>query len=113
MDNPFGVSFGTAPARLIHREKDLREIRDSFDAPYPRSRAFIISGARGVGKTVALAHLLDSYREKAGFVVARLDIGSDMLVQLAGSLCEEDAKAKVVTALAKEIVFSGRQKKRY
>ncbi len=93
MTNPFTVSFGAAPSNPIHREKELSIIRDSFSAPIPRSRSYILSGPRGIGKTVAMAHLLEEYRSKDGFLVSRLDIGQDMLAQLAASLYE-GGKAK-------------------
>ena len=104
MENPFSVSFGTAPTSLIRRENELLAIRESFDASSPRSRAFVISGPRGVGKTVALSYLLETYRQKENFLVARLDVGGDMLVQLLGSLYEK-GKSKHLFAKA-EFSFS-------
>lgn len=88
MENPFSISFGKAPTQTVNREGELAPIMNAFDSYNPTSNAYIISGPRGSGKTVAFSYLLEQYHNKQDWVVARLNMAGNMLEQLAGRLYE-------------------------
>lgn len=58
--NPFRPTFGTPPLQWVGRGRVLDAFRDALDshAGSP-GRSLIISGARGIGKTVLLNELED------------------------------------------------------
>ncbi|GAA4782992.1 ATP-binding protein [Corynebacterium canis] len=69
--NPFRPSFGVSPLYLAGREESLQDFRlglaEGLGSPY---RALLVSGARGIGKTVFLNEVED-VATQAGWVVAR------------------------------------------
>ena len=66
----------------------MAPIYDDFLAESPRNNIYIITGPRGSGKTVALANVLEDFRGRKDWVVARLSESSDMLEQMASLLYE-------------------------
>lgn len=54
---------------------------------------YILTGPRGCGKTVAMSHVIDRYRNRKDLVVARLSMTDNMLEQMA-SLLYENGLAK-------------------
>lgn len=65
----------------------------SFDSENPDFEVYILTGPRGVGKTVTLSVLENNYRKKKDWIVTDLNPEMDMLEQLA-SLLYEEGKAK-------------------
>lgn len=47
MNNPFNVTFGELPNSIVSREKEIKLIKDSFDAKSPETKVYVISGPRG------------------------------------------------------------------
>ena len=52
VNNPFNISFGEEPTELIQRTEEYTEIINNFKSDTSSSKALIISGPRGTGKTV-------------------------------------------------------------
>ena len=73
---------------MIERDLDLQTVFDDFDSEPPRNTTYIITGPRGCGKTVALSHIIDVYRGKKDWVVARLSLSNNILEQMASTLYE-------------------------
>lgn len=104
MQNPFSISFGRTNENIIQRDREIQPILEDFDSDPTRNTVYILTGPRGCGKTVTLSHILDIYREKDNWVVARLSQSDDMLEQMA-SLLYENGLTKLKT-LKVEFSFS-------
>lgn len=80
--NLFRPSFGTYPHLLVGRDELVDEFEDTFDGVLdPAGLTVLLSGQRGMGKTV----LLDSYRrsaEDAGWLVITESSSSGLLDRL-------------------------------
>lgn len=80
--NLFRPSFGTYPHLLVGRDQLLDEFEDTFDGLLdPAGLTILLSGQRGMGKTV----LLDSYRraaETAGWLVITESSSNGLLERL-------------------------------
>lgn len=107
MENPFSIAFGKAPTQIVRRDAELQPIREAFEMTNPVSDAFVITGPRGSGKTVALSNLLDEYRQKPDWVVARLNIADNMLEQLASLIYEEGKVKKLFIHPELSLSFQG------
>lgn len=88
MQNPFSISFGRTNEKIIQRDQEMQPIFEDFSSEPTRNTVYILTGPRGCGKTVALSHILDVFREKDDWVVARLSQSDDMLEQMASLLYE-------------------------
>lgn len=86
--NPFAVSFGRTNSQIIERDSELQDVFRDFEAEPARKTAYILIGPRGCGKTVVLSHVLDHYRNRKDWVVARLSLSDNMLEQMASLLYE-------------------------
>ncbi len=89
MQNPFSISFGRTNEKIIQREQEIQPILEDFDSEPTRNTVYILTGPRGCGKTVTLGHILDRYRSKKNWVVARLSQSDNMLEQMASILYED------------------------
>lgn len=54
MGNPFSLTFGKQPQNLIGRDQQIDEIVSCFKALVPDYQVCMLTGVRGVGKTVFL-----------------------------------------------------------
>ncbi|HIW96438.1 MAG TPA: ATP-binding protein [Candidatus Corynebacterium gallistercoris] len=80
--NPFKPSFGASPYYLAGREELLQDFELSLmEGPGSPYRAMLISGLRGVGKTVLLNEVEDKARTH-GWVVIRSYPTGDMVSEL-------------------------------
>ena len=86
MQNPFSLSFGKEPLSRIDRTKQKDEIIDSFNAEYSPSQVYMLTGVRGVGKTVLLTEISKYFSEKEEWVVIDLTPERDLLSSLAAEL---------------------------
>lgn len=96
--NPFRPSFGVSPRVLAGRDDLLQDVDVALDeGPGSPLRTLLVSGARGMGKTVVLNELEDIARTR-GWLVVRLPEGEGMLEELERStvpalLTEHDVRA--------------------
>lgn len=80
--NPFRPSFGASPYYLAGRNDLLRQFKLSLmEGPGSPHRALLLSGVRGVGKTVLLNELEDTAAE-AGWITIRCYPHSNMIKEL-------------------------------
>lgn len=69
MDSPFRPGFGKNPPFLAGRDQALAQLRIGLElGQWPQERGILMTGLRGVGKTVMLNHAEDLARD-AGWVV--------------------------------------------
>lgn len=80
--NPFHPTFGRSPAVIGGRDVEL----DSFqlalaEGPGNPWRTALISGSRGIGKTVLLNEF-EAVAQQLGWIVLRAHIGAEMIAEL-------------------------------
>lgn len=98
--NPFRPGFGVSPRVLAGRDELLEEFDTALDeGPGSPLRSILVSGARGMGKTVILNELEEAARVR-GWLVVRLPESGDLLDELAatilpGLLTQHDAERAV------------------
>ncbi|WP_295642413.1 ATP-binding protein [uncultured Corynebacterium sp.] len=92
--NPFRPSFGASPYYLAGRDDLLRQFKLSLmEGPGSPHRALLLSGVRGVGKTVLLNELEDTSAQ-AGWITIRCYPHSNMIQELI-----ETTLPRAITAL--------------
>ncbi|MEJ6012565.1 ATP-binding protein [Corynebacterium sp. H127] len=71
MHNPFTPTFGTSPSHPVGRQEVLVAFQSALDqGPGAPSRALLLIGTRGVGKTVLLNELEDTARSNGMHVIS-------------------------------------------
>ena len=89
MDNPFNISFGETSLSIIDRDKEFNEVVSIFDSSSPETKIFVLTGARGCGKTVLLSKIKEHYSKEKNWITVDLNQYSNMLEQLAAKIYEE------------------------
>lgn len=80
----FLPTFGNRPAYLVGRDKTIEDFIDALGQPVGHpNRATLLIGQRGMGKTALLLEFA-LRAEEAGFIVARVTAGSQMLDDIVG-----------------------------
>lgn len=98
--NPFRPGFGVSPRVLAGRDQLLEEFDTALDeGPGSPLRSVLVSGARGMGKTVILNELEDAARVR-GWLVVRLPESRDLVDELVATtlpalLAEHDSEHAV------------------
>lgn len=78
MDNPFRPTFGASPRVWAGRDAVLEDFARAVDgAPGNPDRSILISGSRGIGKTVLLTELEDIAKQR-GWLVLRASAREDI-----------------------------------
>lgn len=83
MDNPFTITFGKQPNKLIKRYEDTDRIVSTFISENAVSQTFLIEGIRGSGKTVLMTTTAKQLEEKKDWIVINLNPTMDLLANLA------------------------------
>lgn len=105
--NPFRPSFGVSPRVLAGREDLLQDFDVALDeGPGSPLRSLLVSGARGMGKTVVLNELEDIARTR-GWLVVRLPEGDRMLEELEASTVPALLAEHDVTAVRRRLTGAG------
>ena len=52
INNPFNISFGEEPEKLIERNDQLSEVIDTFTSDTPTTKTLFLTGQRECGKAV-------------------------------------------------------------
>lgn len=81
--NPFTLTFGKQPNKLISRYEDTDEIVSTFNADNPVSQTFLIEGIRGSGKTVLMTTIAKIIADKKDWLVINLNPTMDLLSNFA------------------------------
>ena len=106
-NNPFNIYFGEEPINCIEREKEFHEVVDVFESDNPETKAMIITGPRGCGKTVLLTQIKTYFQDKNDWLTVALNHSSIMLEQLAGKLYEEGKIKKLFLKAEFNFSFQG------
>ena len=86
MNNPFTFAFGKKPLQFISRISQTNEILENFNANNPSRQIYMITGVRGVGKTVMMTEVAGKLKEMEEWIVVGLNSTRDLLQSLAAKL---------------------------
>lgn len=100
--NPFDITFGKQPGKYIERPEMENEILTSLYSG--KQSIYILTGARGSGKTVALTSIANKIKEESNWIIVDLNPLEDLLEQLAASLYQKGKLRKLF--INKEFNFS-------
>lgn len=84
--NPYTIIFGKEPGQMIDRPVQTEQIIDDFMADEPSSQAYIITGVRGSGKTVAMTKIADELSKHKEWIAIDINPEEKIEEQIAGKL---------------------------
>ena len=93
--NPYTLIFGKEPNELINRIVPESEIIQSFEAKNPSQQIYMITGVRGVGKTVFMTNIEKHFRNEGNWITVELNPERDMLQSLATKLSSNNLLAEI------------------
>lgn len=85
-DNPFSLTFGMPPYKVIGRYEEKGKVISAFQAENAVSHVFLIEGIRGSGKTVLMTSISEVLCQSKDWVGVDLNTNMDLLENLAESL---------------------------
>ncbi len=85
-NNPFNLTFGKEPSRMISRFSQFNDIVDSFTSDEPAQQIYMITGIRGCGKTVFMNSIARTMAQDDNWLVVELNSAADMMSELASKL---------------------------
>jgi len=98
MNNPYSIIFGSEPDQMISRITQREQVLRSFQAKTLSQMVYMITGVRGMGKTVFMTEIADQLRKQSEWIVVELNPERDMLTELASKLSSEHKLAKIFKA---------------
>lgn len=105
--NPYTISFGKEPRQLIPRLVQKNEVLQNFGAEYPSQQVYMITGVRGVGKTVFLTDVATALSEHEEWLIVELNPERDLLKSLAAKLSSENTLAQLFQRASINLSFFG------
>lgn len=87
--NPFTLMFGKEPNLTIRRDNIYSQIITEFSNPLPSTQFYILTGARGAGKTVMLSEVYNYFEKDKDWIVVDVNPHRGMLEDLASTLYEK------------------------
>ena len=90
--NPFSPSWGVDPPVFVGRDEVLRAVEEALtDGPGSPDRAMLVTGVRGVGKTVFLRQAA-AVAEQHGWLCVDIDTNPLMLEHFLGKLADRASR---------------------
>lgn len=105
--NPYTITFGKEPRQVIPRLLQKNEVMDNFMAKDPSQQVYMITGVRGVGKTVFLTDIAAELSEQDGWITVELNPEKDLLISLAAKLSSENSLAQIFKSARINLSFFG------
>lgn len=97
--NPFAISFGMVPLQYISRDIVINEIVEELDSEFVQNPCFMLTGARGSGKTVTMTAIEKKISESEDWIIIRLNPERNMLESLVAKLYDsKDYLTKFIDA---------------
>ncbi len=106
-NSPFNISFGEKPNNLIERNDEFSQITSVFNSDNPETKIIILTGARGVGKTVLLSSIKKYYDDNKSWISIDVNPNLDILEQIASKIYEFGKVKKLFLKSEFNISFSG------
>lgn len=91
-NNPFSLSFGKSPNKLISRYDYANQIISTFNSDNPVSNAYLIEGVRGCGKTVLMTSIEKELAQEKNWIIIDLNSTQDLLSDFAIRLVDSCKK---------------------
>ena len=107
MSNPFDITFGKPPVKIIDRPDVETEIIASFSNSNRPSSLYIITGPRGCGKTVSMTSISNYFRNSERWIVIDLNPQLDLEQQFAASLYQKGNLRRLFLKKDFNISFKG------
>ena len=104
--NPYTLVFGREPEEMISRIAPEEEILEDFRSEKPANQIYLITGVRGVGKTVFMTSISNQLK-KEDWICVELNPERDMLTSLASKLCSRDWLAQLFQSARINLSFWG------
>lgn len=105
--NPYTLMFGKEPMQMIARVPESDEIYRNFLAEVSPQQAYMITGIRGVGKTVHMTELSKQIQKEENWVVVELTPANDLLIDLAAKLYNENKISDIIRSTKINLSFWG------
>lgn len=105
--NPFSLTFGKPPKRMIQRFSQHDEVMDELVSEEPSQQVFMISGIRGVGKTVFMADICNELTRDKRWTVVFLNSNTDMLAGMLSQLASKRELASIFQSADINLSFFG------
>lgn len=86
LKNPYTLTFGRKPENLIGRNQEISEILECFQNDVPEYQVCMLTGLRGVGKTVCLTAIANELRQNKNWLVADLSSERNLIDALVAEL---------------------------
>jgi Cdc6-like AAA superfamily ATPase len=87
MANPFNISFGKEPSRLISRSSQVNTVIETFNSESPSTQAYMMTGVRGAGKTVTMTYIEHELVKDSQWISVPLNPNTNLLDGFASHLC--------------------------
>ena len=84
--NPFTITFGKTPGNYISRDIISNEIIECFSSYTPFTQTYILTGLRGMGKTVTMSSVANHFKNQTDWIVIDLNPSRDLLDSLGAKL---------------------------
>ena len=104
-ENPFNPAFGKVPPIFIDRDQVVHEIAEGIGSANSPMQTTLISGVRGVGKTVLLADICRELEDDPKWIVADIPSNGAIMETLVQSV-RDKASSEVRKAIDKIEGFS-------
>ena len=98
MQNPFSLTFGNSPYLEIDRTIVDFDIVEDFNKEYSSSRAYMITGVRGSGKTVYMTGICKKLKQDKDWIVIEVSPEDDIIKQIVHKLADESEFKKYVVS---------------
>lgn len=103
MKNPFSIVFGKNPDSMINSRIELEEIIDDLRNGEESSPVYMLTGIRGVGKTVSMTRIANALKDEEDWIIVNLNPERDLFE----SLLAELRSRPVITEAAVSLSFLG------
>ena len=105
--NPYTLTFGKEPVQLIERVAQSQQVIDSFLEQPATQQVYMITGVRGVGKTVFMTEVSRRIQDQPDWVCVELNPERDLLTSLAAKLSSENELARIFKSAEINLSFFG------
>ena len=102
--NPFIIGFGKVPSQYISRDILIDEITQELFSDEPQTQCFMLTGARGTGKTVTMTAIEKAVGDHKDWIIIRLNPTRNMLDSLVAKLY--DSKEFITKFIDKSLNLS-------
>lgn len=94
-NNPYSLIFGQEPEQIITRLSETANVLENFRKERPSQNVYLITGIRGVGKTVFMTEVASKLREDKDWIVIEVSSEGDPLLEVAAELSSENNLAQI------------------